>query len=118
MISASHSANPSAIEARALDHATLVLLRGQHPAWRMLAADSAPLVASFLHRLFVLPNTRVVAQTKLADALDDYLHFLRQDIGESIYPKAALEYLNDWEPMIAGGCVATIHRTLTSRTLT
>lgn len=74
----------------------LVLLRGQHPAWRMLAADSAPLVASFLHRLFVLPNTRVIAQSKLADALDDYLHFLRLDIGESTYPKAALEYLNDW----------------------
>ncbi len=96
MISASNSANPSAIEARALDHAVLVLLRAQHPAWRMLAADSAPLVASFLHRLFVLPNTRVIAQTKLAHALDDYLHFLRQDIGESMYPKAALDYLNDW----------------------
>ena len=96
MISASHSANPSAIEARALDHATLVLLRGQHPAWRMLAADSAPLVASFLHRLFVLPNTRVMAQTKLVDTLEDYLQSLRRDIGEWMYPKAALEYLNDW----------------------
>ena len=89
MISAPHSVKPSANAARALDHAMLVMLRGQHPAWRMLAADSAPLVASFLHRVFVLPNTRVMAQTKLADALDDYLHFLRQDIGDSMYPKAA-----------------------------
>ena len=96
MISATQSAHPSALETRALDYGVLVLLRSQHPAWRLLAADSAPLVASFLHRLFVLPNTRVMAQTKLVDALDDYLHFLRQDIGESMYPKAALEYLNDW----------------------
>jgi hypothetical protein len=96
MISATLSAHPSAPVTRALDHAMLVLLRGQHPAWRMLAADSAPLVASFLQRVFVLPNTRVIAQMKLADALDDYLHFLRQDIGESMYPKAALEYLNAW----------------------
>ncbi len=96
MNSIANLADSSASDTRTLDHATLVLLRGQHPAWRMLAADSAPLVASFLHRLFVLPNTRVVAQSKLADALDDYLHFLRQDIGESMYPKVALEYLNDW----------------------
>lgn len=90
------SGNPPRAETQALDHATLVLLRSQHPSWRMLAADSAPLIASFLHRMFVLPNMRIVAQSKLADALDDYLHFLRQDIGESIYPKAALEYLSDW----------------------
>jgi Protein of unknown function (DUF3375) len=96
MISALNPVNRSAFEPRALDHAMLVMLRAQNPAWRMLAADSAPLVASFLHRIFVLPNTRVLAQTKLADALDDYLHFLRQDIGDSMYPKAALEYLNDW----------------------
>ena len=96
MISVPNSVSPRANDARELDHATLVLLRSQHPAWRMLAADSAPLVASFLHRVFVLPNTRVIAQTKLADALEDYLHFLRHDIGESMYPKAALEYLNDW----------------------
>ncbi|HET7862865.1 MAG TPA: DUF3375 family protein, partial [Burkholderiaceae bacterium] len=37
-----------------MDHPTLDALRRQHPAWRLLAADSAPLVASFLHRVFVL----------------------------------------------------------------
>ena len=96
MNSASVSGNPPPAETRTLDHATLVLLRSQHPAWRMLAADSAPLIASFLHRMFVSPNVRVIAQSKLADALDDYLRFLRQDIAESMYPKAALEYLSDW----------------------
>lgn len=96
MNSAPNSVKPSAYEARALDHATLVLLRAQHPAWRMLAADSAPLVASFLHRVFVLPNTRVMAQSKLADALEDYLRYLMQDGTQPVYPKSALEYLSDW----------------------
>lgn len=35
-----------------LDYATLDALRRQHPAWRLLAAEHAPLVASFLHRAF------------------------------------------------------------------
>ncbi|HEY5579844.1 MAG TPA: hypothetical protein VIK56_01595 [Rhodoferax sp.] len=30
-----------------LDYTTLDMQRRQHPAWRLLAADSAPLVASF-----------------------------------------------------------------------
>ena len=32
-----------------LDHSTLETLRRQHPAWRLLAAEHVPLVASFLH---------------------------------------------------------------------
>ena len=38
------------------DFDTLEALRRQHPAWRLLQADSAALVASFLHRVFVMPN--------------------------------------------------------------
>ena len=57
-----------------LDYATLDLQRRQHPAWRLLAADSAPLVASFLHRVFVVPNVRVMAQSNLAEALEDTLY--------------------------------------------
>ena len=53
-----------------LDYATLDAQRRQHPAWRLLAADSAPLVASFLHRVFVVPNVRVMAQSNLAEALE------------------------------------------------
>ena len=79
-----------------VDHVTFELLRRQHPAWRLLAADSAPLVASFLHQVFVVPNSRVMAQTKLAEALDDQLQVLRQQLGDAAYPKSAVEYLNDW----------------------
>jgi len=79
-----------------VDHPTLDALRRQHPAWRLLAADSAPLIASFLHRAFVLPNVRVMDQSSLAEALEDSLFDLRQQLGPAAYPKAAQEYLNDW----------------------
>ena len=79
-----------------LDLETLETLRRQHPAWRLLAADSAPLVASFLHRVFVVPNVRVIGQADLAEALEDTLYTLREQRGAAVYPKAAPEYLNDW----------------------
>jgi hypothetical protein len=79
-----------------LDHATLEAMRRQHPAWRLLAADSAPLVASFLHRAFVVPNVRTMGQADLAEALEDTLFALREQRGPDAYPKASLDYLNDW----------------------
>ena len=79
-----------------LDYATLDLLRQSHPAWRLLRSDHAPLVASFLHRVFVTPNVRVMAQADLAEALEDELFALRERLGADAFPKAALDYLNDW----------------------
>ena len=79
-----------------LDFDTLEALRRQHPAWRLLQADSAALVASFLHRVFVLPNRRVISQSDLAEALEDTLYTLREQRGAAVYPKSGLEYLNDW----------------------
>lgn len=79
-----------------LDYATLDLLRQSHPAWRLLRSDHAPLVASFLHRVFVAPNVRTMAQSDLAEALEDELFGLRERLGEDVFPKPALEYLNDW----------------------
>ena len=79
-----------------LDIDTLEALRRQHPAWRLLQADSAALVASFLHRVFVLPNRRVIREADLAELLEDTLYAVRQQRGANAYPKSALEYLNDW----------------------
>ena len=79
-----------------LDHATLDALRTHHPAWRLLRSDHAPLVASFLHRVFVAPNVRVMAATDLAEALEDELYALRERLGDDTFPRPALEYLNDW----------------------
>ena len=79
-----------------LDFATLDTLRTHHPAWRLLRSDHAPLVASFLQQVFVVPNVRVMAAADLAEALEDELYALRLHLGEAAFPKPALEYLNDW----------------------
>ena len=75
---------------------TLEALRRQHPGWRLLQADSVALVASVLQRSFVVPNRRVLEQAALAEALEDELYVLREQRGAHVFPKSALEYLNDW----------------------
>jgi hypothetical protein len=79
-----------------LDYATLDLLRLNHPAWRLLRSEHAPLVASFLQRVFIMPNVRVMAQADLAETLEDELFALRERLPGDAFPKAALDYLNDW----------------------
>ena len=79
-----------------LDYTTLELLRLNHPAWRLLRSEHAPLVASFLNRVFIAPNVRVMAQSDLAEALEDELFGLRLRLDANAFPKPALDYLNDW----------------------
>lgn len=79
-----------------LDYAYLDSLRRHHPAWRLLAADHGPLVASFMHRTFITPNVRVFAQSELASKLEDYLFNLRETLGHNPFPKEASQYLDDW----------------------
>ncbi len=79
-----------------LDYATLDLLRQSHPAWRLLRSDHAPLVVSFMRRVFILPNVRGMEQADLVEALNDELFALRRQPGGEQFPKPALEYLNDW----------------------
>lgn len=62
----------------------------------MLAAEHAPLIGSFLHRAFIAPNVRVMAQSDLAEALEDTLFDLRERLGAQVFPKSAQDYLNDW----------------------
>ncbi|MBC7608321.1 MAG: DUF3375 domain-containing protein [Polaromonas sp.] len=82
-----------------LDYGTLEAMRRQHPAWRLLAAEHAPLVASFLHRAFIAPNVRVMAQAELVEALNDTLYGIHEQAFEKAalkFPKSAIDYLNDW----------------------
>ena len=79
-----------------LSHDTLATLRRSHPGWRLLQADHAPLIASFLHRVFVSSNIRGMSQSELASKLDDELFRLRESHEEPVFPKPASEYLDDW----------------------
>ena len=79
-----------------MDYDHLIHLRRNHPAWRLLAAEHAPLVIGFLHHCFIQPNVRILSEPELQSRLDDYLYHLRSKVGESAFPRAAREYLNDW----------------------
>jgi len=79
-----------------LDYQTIELLRREHPAWRLLMADNAPLIVSFLHRSFIAPNLRSLPEGELIAQLEDYLFHLREERGAQAFPRSAADYLNDW----------------------
>jgi flagellar motility protein MotE (MotC chaperone) len=77
-------------------------LRGNSPAWRLLRAENAPLVLSFLDQVFVAENIRSIAAAELANRLDDELYALNERLGERAFPKPAKAYLDDWAAPEAG----------------
>ncbi len=80
----------------ALNYEYLLRLKQTHTTWRLLHADNAPLILSFFYRIFIVSNRRHYPYTELISKLDDYLHQLRRDYGETLYPKSAKAYIEDW----------------------
>lgn len=79
-----------------MDFEGIESLRKHSPAWKLLRADNAPLILSFLHRVFVAENVRSIAESDLVSRLDDELYALNERLGERTFPKTANAYLNDW----------------------
>lgn len=79
-----------------MEYGRLELLREKHPAWRLMRADHAPLIASFLHEAFIVPNLRVCPESELVTKLDDRLFHLRRTLGDECFPRQARAYLDDW----------------------
>ncbi len=79
-----------------MDHATLENLKKRHTALKLLNADHMPLMISFFHRAFIIPNQRSISMTELCTLLDDYLFHLREEVGENRYPRSAKMYLEEW----------------------
>ncbi len=79
-----------------MDFDRLSQLRSAHGGWRLLLADSAPMVVSFFHRVFIEPNVRAMAEGELVSRLEDHLAGIREVHGDEAYPRAALLYLKDW----------------------
>lgn len=77
-----------------MDHGHLEALR-KHPAWRLLNAETAPLIVSFLDQAFLKTNARSIRQSKLAAQLEDRLFHLNAAL-DNRYPKPAQDYLDDW----------------------
>lgn len=79
-----------------MDHDLLDRFRQTHSAWRLLAADHAPLILSFFHLAFIRPNRRAIPAPELVAELDGYLAQLGETHGAARYPKSARQYLEDW----------------------
>lgn len=79
-----------------MEHDELIALRRHHPAWRLLTANSAPLIIGFLHQAFVTPNLRAIAEDDLEEQLADYLHDLRHSHSADHYPQSSSDYLRHW----------------------
>lgn len=72
------------------------VLRRNHAAWRLLRAEHAPFVLSFLGGVFIEDNVRTIAEAELTSRLDDELYTLNNQLGDGTFPKAAKAYLDDW----------------------
>jgi Protein of unknown function (DUF3375) len=79
-----------------MDYRTLETLQHKHPAWRLLNADHAPLIISFLYDTFIRPNVRTLSEGELVTRLEDCLFSLRADLGEDKFPREAAHYLDNW----------------------
>jgi hypothetical protein len=79
-----------------MDYHTLLTMRAKHPAWRLLSADHAPFIVSFLNSTFIRPNLRTLAAADLTSRLDDFLFPLRAELGDEAFPRTAAQYLDDW----------------------
>ena len=71
-------------------------LRIHHAAWSLLRSPHAPLVLSFLGRVFVDGNSGGQPVGTLSSLLDDDLYALNTRLGESTFPRSAGTYLDEW----------------------
>jgi hypothetical protein len=78
------------------------VLRAQHAAWRLLRADNAALVLSFIDRVFGEENVRSIAAGDLVNRLEDDLYAVNERLGEPRFPRPAKAYLDDWASPEAG----------------
>ncbi len=79
-----------------MDYHALDALRRRHPAWRLLAADHAPFVIAFLYDAFIKSNKRALTESEVVARLEDYLYDLRAQLDDTVFPRQARDYLNEW----------------------
>ncbi len=80
----------------AMDYDYVLRLKQNHPALKLLVATNAPLIVSFLFKVFVEPNIRALPFSELQSRLGDYIFKLREIYGSELYPGSAHKYLDEW----------------------
>ncbi|MDH4164233.1 MAG: DUF3375 domain-containing protein [Nitrospirota bacterium] len=79
-----------------MDHDYIRYIKEHNPTVRVLKLDNAPLIISFLFRRFKKNNRMTAAAGELTTELADYLHALREQGGDAVYPGTAQDYLAAW----------------------
>lgn len=79
-----------------LDFAASSSLIRNNSALKLLRSDHAPLIISFLNRMFIAPGVNDIPESVLVDALEDELHMLEGRRNYKLYPRSAREYLIEW----------------------
>jgi len=87
-----------------VDFDRVVALRHHSAAWRLMRADSAPLVLAVLGRIFVTDNARTVTESQLVSKVQDLLDAVNEAAGgeQPAYPRSAKEYIDTWAGPEAG----------------
>lgn len=80
----------------AMQYDEIAQLQDQHAAWALLRSPHAPLILSFLGRVFIESNSGPVPAPELISALDDELYALNERLGDGAFPRPAAAYLDEW----------------------
>lgn len=101
-------------EGDALEYDEIAYFRANSRAWKLLRADTSPLVLAVLGTIFIVENVRTISETDLVSRVDDALYLLNQsarvssDDGPTVvdvhvgddwaatYPRSAREYVDTW----------------------
>ena len=83
-----------------MDFETALFLRTNSRAWRLVRADTAPLILHVLGEIFIVGNVRTISEPDLLARIDDLLYAVNasmaSDNGEPMYPRTARAYLDTW----------------------
>ena len=78
------------------DPGSLEALRAQHPSWRLLRYERAPLAIAFLQHAFIAPNAWSLPEDEAIEVLDDVLVAARRDGADPPSARSARDYLIEW----------------------
>lgn len=89
-----------------MEHETVAYLRSNSRAWRLLRAETAPLILHVLGQVFIVDNVRTIAETDLLSRVDDLLYAVNavtaDDDGQPPYPRSARAYIDTWSDPAQG----------------
>ncbi|HEU5099360.1 MAG TPA: DUF3375 domain-containing protein [Roseiflexaceae bacterium] len=78
-----------------MDHDQLLFDLKHTPSIKLLRSSNAPLILSFLHRVFKREQIIAIPHTELVQRLDAYLELLNEQ-QPGLYPLAAAVYIKQW----------------------